>query len=169
MKVLIINTHNIQHTIKNKEPYKSFLQKYAAVEDEDMETKDICINLGGNKAAADNVFCIDEFYFSNPLCRFSYFNVRDQEKAIDKYLIHHTVDFEFRADNLDAVAAELLDIKRKQQYLYLPEVEEIEILYNIEYGKAVLEINTVISKKESLKQVSMSLISLDIALLAKRW
>ena len=63
----------------------------------------------------------------------------------------------------------LHEIKSKQQYIYLPGVDEFEISYSIEYEKATLKLNAVISKRELLEEVSMLLISLDVALLAKGW
>lgn len=169
MDIYIVKTQDMEHTIKDKEPYKSFLREYAVVKDGDMEHRDICIDLSQDQFPTDGAFHIDRYYFSNPLCRFSYFNVRDKEKVMDKYLICHALDFEFSADFSDTVAVNLHEIKSKQQYIYLPGVDEFEISYSIEYEKATLKLNAVISKRELLEEVSMLLISLDVALLVKGW
>ena len=169
MSIFIVKTHKMQQSIREKEPYKSFLRKYDAVKDENMEHINLCIDLAIGSSSSDNAFTFERYYFSDPLCRFSYFNVKNQEDAKDMFLVCHELEFGFDDNFTGIITDGLLGIKNKQQYIYLPGVEEFEITYHIEFEKAVLEINAVTNKKELLEEISMMLLSLDVALLAKGW
>lgn len=171
MGIYIVNTCNMRHEIKEKEPYRSFLRKYSAIKDEDMDqgNNSICIDLARGRTSASNAFDIDRYYFSNPCCSFSYYIIQNCKDSEEKYLVSHTLEFEFDYDFVDTITDGLLNIKKKQKFIYLPGVDEFEIAYNIEQEKAALVINAVTDKKELIEEISMMLVSLDISLLARGW
>ena len=61
MDIYIVKTQDMEHTIKDKEPYKSFLREYAVVKDGDMEHRDICIDLSQDQFPTDGAFHIDRY------------------------------------------------------------------------------------------------------------
>ena len=169
MSIYVIQTTNTKQYITEKEPYKSFLRKYKTLEQEGIYHNQLVIDLSWG-CTEEVPFSVDRFYFNNPKLKFSFFEVKDAVVA-DRLLICHEFEFEFDDEFSTNITEAMNDVKDKQSFFYLPNLEEIEIKYNIEFEKCVLQVNVVIDSKdkEKAKETCMLLISLDIALMTISW
>lgn len=167
MSVYVVQTQKVKPDITEKEPYKTFLRKYKNAEKEGLNQNEIVFALSRN-GIDDGPFKIDGYYFFNPRLKFAFFDIKDEDVE-DRLLICHELEFEFEDEVSDTLSRAVSDIKDKQSYFYLPDVEEMEISYNMEYERCILRINVVTEKIEKAMDISMLLLSLDIALMTTAW
>lgn len=163
MSVYIVETESIKQNITEKEPYKSFLCKFKNIEEE-LHLNKIVLDMTNNHRDSGDTSLVYSNYFKDLCMRFMYFKICSEEMS--RYLICHEIEFEYDNDFFENIVDKMESLKDKASYIYLPDVEEIEINYNLEYEKCVLHFNVVASDKDKIKDISMHIMSLDVMLLA---
>ena len=170
MGVYIVKTHELEREIQKKEPYKTFLKKFHMLSDEEIWQEEISIDLSRNSWGNNTGFIIDRYYFFNPEMHFSFFSLDSNPDQKKKWLINHSLVFTFDSCFAETISSSLTSLKSRQAYMFLPDVEELEITYALEREeKAELIINAVTSSQSKLEQICMSLIGLDVAFFASGW
>lgn len=96
----------------------------------------------------------------------SYYKLQAEDAADEKYLIGLELDFSFDPCFCEIISSGLEDIDKKKKYIYIPKVEELQLSYRMTHKSAKIEMTTITKEKKAMKEISVSLLSLLITLLA---
>ena len=170
MGVLIIRTDVTNSKATEFEPYKSFLTKFERLEKSNDIWEGIYIDLERCCFGENKPFDIERYYFLNPGINMSYYEFSNEDKGVEKYLINLELEFSFDERFGEIISNGLAEIEKKKRCIYIhPKVEESQLSYCVSRGLAKLEIYIITREKGSLKEISLSLLSLVVTLLAKGW
>lgn len=169
MGVFIIRTKTSDYKYMDYEPYKTFMEKFEKLDKTDDIWGEIYIDLERCNCGENKPFDIDRYYFSNPGINFSYYKLHGEDTEDEKYLIGLELDFSFDPCFGEIISAGLEEIDKKKKYIYIPKVEEFQLSYRMTHKSAKIEITTITKEKNAMKEISVSLLSLIVTLLAKGW
>lgn len=169
MGIFIIKTKETNGNITDYEPYKTFLTKFEKLNKADDIWGHLYIDLERCNYGENPPFDIDRYYFSNPGIDLSYYKLLDEDTEDEKYLIGLELEFTFDSCFGDIISSGLEEINKRKKYICIPKAEEIQLSYRIAHKSAKMEILTITGEKDSIKEISVSLLSLIITLFAKGW
>ena len=155
-----------------REPYVSFLRKYEKLSSVTNEEITLQINsTRGRKGwGYRDGFCLDYIYSKHFDLKFRYFQIiEDERRQTSKFCIVHSICFAFDdVNHQDMMMETIEDINAREGYYYLSsEVEECKVDCSLNSKNIVSITFTVICEKRAAKEVSLQLISQDIAMFTR--
>ena len=169
MGVFIIRTKTLDYKYMDYEPFKTFLTKFEKLDKADDIWGDIYIDLERCCYGENKPFDIDRYYFSNPGINLSYYKLHGEDTENERFLIGLELDFSFDPCFGEIISSGLEAIEKKSKHIYVPKVEEIQLLYRVTHKSAKFEIITITREKNAIKEISISLLSIIVTLFAKGW
>ena len=165
-------------TIKNKnnnvikyEPYATFLSKYNKLGNRILNKK-IKWNITSKNSISDCGFPLQYCYCENFDIEFKYYSILfDEAKSQrEKFLIVHTLSYEF--DDVggftDIMMEVIADLNKKNRSFYISNyVEECNVSANFDGINKVNIVFTVFCDRKDAKEVSLELLSHDVAVFAR--
>ena len=155
----------------NREPYASFLKKFNRLND-DLTNQELHLHFQFDPKNPCNFpgFCLDYAYARQFNLRFRYLSLsEDQKGQSEKFCILHAISFQFAGEEYQSMMLETVrDIKKRNSFFYLSsDVKSCEIQCGIEDHNTVTVLFCVYCDRSRAKEVSLQLISHDIALFAR--
>lgn len=161
---IIIYTEDNEYDPRMKEPYLTFNRKF---EEQISEIDGAVIKLPvSRRRGIPDGLGDDVFYFSDAVLRFMYKKLPDDGNL---FLIHHVIEYDFDASFEEFQRDMAEAMMRRTEYIYIPCVKHLEFSYRLKSRHAVQLTFDVVTRDNSLQEVSNLMISNDIILFARGW
>lgn len=157
--------------ITEREPYTSFLKEWKR---KGSELESISLTISSSCEEKDTVkyrngFCLDYTYSDSFTLDFDYFELIDSKTRKEKFLINHVISYTYSDDSYtNLMQTTIEDIQKRSLDFYISSlVESCEVSCSMNSSKKVQIVYNVFCDRNDAKEVSLQLISHDIALFSR--
>ncbi len=162
MAVYIITTQQTSKTAADVHPYNEYIRKLETAQEKGLFNQSFDIDL-----SPCALFETDADYFFHPSMKFTFFHIDSGENP-ERVMIRHCLCFEMDSGAREAVMDGLGNIRDRLNAIYIPDVQEHSVQYEISGCEAKLIMHVCVMT-QNVKKAGMALISLDAACMAKGW